>query len=65
MKKFVFFICSWYKNFKNPIIYIFDKIYGLSIICEKYDSKYEKIFQEEKSIVVLKTVWLKIWKSTK
>ena len=68
MKKIYCVICCKYRRFKNPkILYIFEKILALSIICSKYKNENEKIFKEEepidswfnlKNITVLK-VWLK------
>ena len=61
MEKICFVICSKYKKFKNPKtsnIFEKKKYFFLSIICSKCGNEDEKIFKEEESIVILKTLRL-------
>ena len=49
--------CSKYRKFKNTkISYIFEKTLLFSIICSKFGSKDEKVFKEEESIEILKSL---------
>ena len=51
MKKVCCMNCKKYRKFKNPnISYIFYKTAILSVICNKFGSKDEKIFKEEESM---------------
>ena len=64
MNKLCCVICGKYRKFKNPKIYILEKTLVLLIICSKCKNEDEKIYQEEESIEILKTVdliTLKIW----
>ena len=64
MNKLCCVICGKYRKFKNPKIYILEKTLVLMIICSKCKNEDEKIYQEEESIEILKTVdliTLKIW----
>ena len=55
IKKIDYVICGKYRKFKKPkISYIFEKTLVLSIICSTWKNEDEKIFQEKKSIEVLK-----------
>ena len=48
-----------YRKFKNPkISLIFVKILALSIVCSKCKNEDGKIFKEEESIEILKTIGL-------
>ena len=60
MKKVCCMNCKKYRKFKNPnISYIFYKTAILSVICNKFGSKDEKIFKEEESMnnEDIKNVW--------
>ena len=59
MKKFYRINCNKYRRFKNPkISYIFDKAYAFSVIFGYCSSEGKKIFKEEESIEILKTLGL-------
>ena len=59
MKKIYYINCSKYRKFKNPeVSYIFNKMLVLSVICDKCASNDKKIFKEEESIEILKTLSL-------
>ena len=52
-------VCSKYrKSIKTKISYIFKNALSLSIVYSKYGHEYEKIFKEEESIEILKTLGL-------
>ena len=57
MKKSYCAICGKYKKFEKQISNIFEKTV-LSIICSKCKNEDEKIFKEEKSIEILKILYL-------
>ena len=53
------FICSKYRKLEKPkISCILEKTLVLSIISSKYKNEHEKIFKEDKSIEILKTLSL-------
>ena len=62
MKKLCSVICGKYRKLEKPKMSLV-----LSVICSKYKYEDEKIFKEDKSIEILKTlglienVYLKIW----
>ena len=59
MKKLYCVIFDKYRNIKNPkISYIFEVTLVLCIICSKCKNEAEKIFLEEESIEILKTLSL-------
>ena len=59
MKNFYCVIRGKCRKFKNSrTTYIFEEILVLSIICSACDNEDEKIFKEEESIKVLRTLGL-------
>ena len=51
--------CNKYRKFKNhKILCIFDLTLVLSIICDKYGSKDERLFKEKKAMGILKIIGL-------
>ena len=51
--------CNKHRKSKNSkISIVFDKTLVLSVICDKCDSKYEKVFKEKESIEILKILGL-------
>ena len=46
------------KNFKKHEIYIWDKTFLLSSLCNKCSSEDEKVFKKEESIEIFKTLGL-------
>ena len=57
MKKLYCVICGKYRKFEKPkISYLLEKTLVLSIICSKCKNEDEKIFKEEESIEILKTL---------
>ena len=59
MKQLHCVICGKYRKFEKPkISYLLEKILVLSIICSKCKNEDEKIFKEEESIEILKTLGL-------
>ena len=58
MKKIYYIKCNKNGKFKNPKIYILDKILVLFIICFKRSSKDAKIFKGEESSKVFKILGL-------
>ena len=59
MKKFYFIIYGRYKKLEKPkISYLLEKTLVLSIVCSKSKNEDEKIFKEEESIEILKTLGL-------
>ena len=58
LKKLYSIIYGKYRKFKNPKIYILEKMLVLSIICIKCKSEDEKIFKEEEWIEILKIIAL-------
>ena len=59
MKKLYCANCSKYRKFeKSKISYLLEKTLVPSIICSKCKNEDEKIFQEEKSIEMLKILGL-------
>ena len=52
-------VCKKYREFKNPkISYIFRKSLDLSIVYDQCGHEYKKIFKEEESIEMLKSLSL-------
>ena len=52
-------ICGKYRKFEKPkISYLLEKTLVLSIICSKCKNEDKKIFKEEESIEILKTLGL-------
>ena len=59
MKKLHCVICGKYRKFEKPkISYLLEKTLVLPIICSKCKNEDEKIFKEEESIEILKTLGL-------
>ena len=59
MKKICCVICGKCRKFENPkISYILKKTLSLSIICSNCKNEDEKMFKEEKSVKLLKTIGL-------
>ena len=59
MKKLYCPICGKYRKFEKPkISCLLDETLVLSIICSKYRNEYEKIFNKEESIEILKILGL-------
>ena len=59
MKQLHCVICGKYRKFEKPkISYLLEKTLVLSIICSKCKNEDEKIFKEEESIEILKTLGL-------
>ena len=59
MKKLSCIICGKYRKLEKPkILYLLEKTLVLSIICSKCKNEDERIFKEEKSMVILKILGL-------
>ena len=59
MKRLYFVICGKYREFKKPkISYLLEKTLVLSSICSKCKNEKEKLFKEDKSIEISKTIGL-------
>ena len=59
MKKLYFVICGKYRKFEKPkISYLLEKTLILSIICSKCKNEDEKLFKEEESTGILKSLCL-------
>ena len=59
MKQLHCVTCGKYRKFEKPkISYLLEKTLVLSIICSKCKNEDEKIFKEEESIEILKTLGL-------
>ena len=59
MKKIYSIKCNNYRKFQNPkILYVFNEILALCIICGKCGSKDKEIIHEEKSIKILEILGL-------
>ena len=59
IKKIYCVICGKYRKFEKPkISYLLEKILVLYITCSKCKNEDKKIFQEEDSIAILKTIGL-------
>ena len=57
MQKLCCVICSKYSKFEKPkISYFLEKTLVLSIICSKCKNEDEKLFKEDESIEILKTL---------
>ena len=56
MKTLYCLICSTYRKFEKPKICLLEKTLVLSIICSKCKNEDEKLFKEDESIEILKTL---------